>query len=299
MRRLFVICGLATAWGALALCAQDRDPHQQREERRREEGRNAHDAATSVGTTTFTVSPSNLTTGQRADLAWEIERRDPAVPVQGAVEIEYAGLNSGVWRDLPQQGTREVCPLGDTVYTLRLRSSRSRALTLGTRRVTAPCPSASLTQEMLQTLVDGLQDELAAYDSGIKVRSLKASIGANGITLAMRGVKRLRSFPDMEIKVDLRTTPRAEGGVLRAPIRDFDVDIGSTETRIAWDVITAGQYEIVKAALEAYFQGKYRKTAQERLEEQLASLVALPPSALPVITYQPGSMSIAVCLACS
>ena len=301
MKKTFLTAGLLlTAMTAVAYGqhgGQERNPNQSRDERQRERRREAHDVLASIGTKEITAAPANVTSGTPVRLDWRVLARDPDIPVQGNVEIHYSGLNSGKWSNLPKVGSRQACPLGDTTYSLKIASGQ--LLQLDAVRVGAPCPSSTITQEQLQAVLDFLGADVVSFDSSIRVKSLAAAIVPGGISLTLKGEKRVRQFPNVDIKADLLAMPRVAGAAYTAEIRKFGVSIGSVETRLAWDVITAGSYEIAKAALEAYFEGRYKRTARQNIEDRLNTLLPrLPAGALPQIKLQGGSMSVAVCAAC-
>jgi hypothetical protein len=199
--------------------------------------------------------------------------------------------------NLPKVGERQVCPLGDTTYSLKIASGR--LLQLDTVRVGAPCLAGSFNEEQLQTIIAFLGSDVVSFDPGIRVDSIAAAIIPSGISLTLKGANRVRQFPNIDVRTDLLAVPRAEGNSYKADIRKFSVNIGSTPTRIAWDAITLGGYEIAKAALEAYFEGKYKETARKQIEAQLNNLLPqLPPGALPLIKLQRRSMGVVVCASC-
>jgi ribosome maturation factor RimP len=254
------------------------------------------EARRKIGSIEFTGTPTVVQTGQAVTLSWKILPKNPQDKIIGEILIDYVGINSGKYSDLPKIGQKVVCPLGNTTYHLKIFYGAMGQL--AAVQVKAPCPEETITEEIMQAVVKIMKSNMAAYDKSIVVSKANLEVNSSGISLSIAGEKKVKNFPDIDVKVNMLVYPIIKVNQIKADIKKFNVDIGSTATRIAWDVITVGVYEGVKAGLERYFENEWKPGAKTEIEDQLNSYVKFQPNDTPIIDLPPGKIKFTKCKKC-
>lgn len=240
----------------------------------------------------FSATPSVAPTGTNVTLKWDCGN------YPGKIDIECDGKYlGGKIKGLPPVGSREgVCPYGDTTY--RFKDSAT-GQTLGAIMVQSSVPKSSIDDEDLFNLNGLLLTNIAgSLGDRVKIDSLAIKILASGVVVDLKGSYKKKNFEPIDIKVHALAWPKAPEGPITVEMKEFEVHIGSTATRILWDILTAGAYEIIRKELDDYFSNKYRNVMQRELVAQLRSFISVDHNGLIFFKLSNGVIDMYQCKFC-
>ena len=240
----------------------------------------------------FSATPTVAPTGTNVTLKWDCAN------YPGKIDIDCVGtFLSGTIKGLPPVGSREgICPYGDTTY--RFKDSGTGRL-LGAIKVQSSVPHSSITNDdldnynalLLTNIADNLGDK-------VHVDSLAIAILASGVVVDLKGAYKKKHLEPIDISVHALIWPKTPEGPIAVEMKEFNIHIGSTATRIVWDILTAGLYEVVLKELDTYFSNKYRNEMQRQLVAQLNTFIPLGADGHSFFKLSNGVLAIYKCIYC-